>query len=493
MTSQKRSKKSRSYRKRPVHRSLLATLFRISPKRYRAWRRMLSPLLSLLGIEQRRKPVKTAQYKSTAQRHAEPATLAEKHAAQYRNPSAETAPRFSPYVPPSARTAPVSRGGNRQFNDARPVSGGKQSKTQHQSHGNQRLQPSPKPTGPAPYHLALGEILPPEQMDAIQKAGRLLFHMAGDTGGVKSPESQHLVSMGMESQFEFQDVALRPAFFYHLGDVVYFFGERKEYYSQFYDPYTHYPGPIFAIPGNHDGDVTDGGEASLAAFVDNFCAPKPHLMPEAGEANRDAMTQPNVYWTLNAPFLTVIGLYSNVPEGGRIDDEQYAWFVNELGTAPADKALVVCLHHPPFSADMHHSGSQRMGEILDRAFQESGRIADAVFSGHVHNYQRFTRHVSGRQIPYVVAGAGGYWHLHYMTKGPDGAGLPVPMKMPDADVTLESFCDNRHSFLRLMATPRFLTCECWGVPRPQESWRGGAQRLDGFALDLQTHQLVKPR
>ena len=47
-----------------------------------------------------------------------------------------------------------------------------------------------------------------------------------------------------------------PAFFFHLGDVIYNFGEADYYYDQFYEPFRAYDRPIFAIPGNHDGAVT---------------------------------------------------------------------------------------------------------------------------------------------------------------------------------------------------------------------------------------------
>ena len=40
----------------------------------------------------------------------------------------------------------------------------------------------------------------------------------------------------------------RPAFLFHLGDVVYNFGESRYYYDQFYDAFRNYPAPIFA-PG----------------------------------------------------------------------------------------------------------------------------------------------------------------------------------------------------------------------------------------------------
>ena len=76
-----------------------------------------------------------------------------------------------------------------------------------------------------------------------------------------------------------------PSFFYILGDVIYYYGEASNYYPQFYEPYLHYPAPIFAIPGNHDGDLATPvpqGVTSLEAFVNNFCATTPHVTPDAG-------------------------------------------------------------------------------------------------------------------------------------------------------------------------------------------------------------------
>ena len=41
------------------------------------------------------------------------------------------------------------------------------------------------------------------------------------------------------------------------------------------------------------------------------------------------MIQPNVYWTLEATFATIIGLYTNVPEGGMLDQDQIDWLQKE--------------------------------------------------------------------------------------------------------------------------------------------------------------------
>lgn len=354
----------------------------------------------------------------------------------------------------------------------------------HPALSNQRFEPLPAATGSPPYRLELADVLGQPAVDAIKQHGSLSFHVAGDTGGVKFPVAQQIVAMKMAADLENLDP--RPSFYYHLGDVVYYNGEEAQYYPQFYEPYSDYDAPILAIPGNHDGDPLDAAAAPpLAAFVENFCADKPHLTRASQESHRAAMTLPNVYWTFLAPFATIVGLYTNVPEGGRVDDQQIAWLVSELEAAPKDAALIVALHHPPYSADAHHGGSARMGTILDSAFDQASRIPDLVMTGHVHNYQRFTRKFHRRELPYIVAGAGGYWHLHYMAKDANGKDLATPWPVPDSDVTLESFCDDRHGFLRLHVTGSELRGEYVSVPRPQESWRNGPVTVvDSFSVKL---------
>jgi hypothetical protein len=48
-----------------------------------------------------------------------------------------------------------------------------------------------------------------------------------------------------------------------------------------------------------------------------------------------------------------------------------------------------------------------MGESIDAACHEAGIIPDAFLSAHAHSYQRYTRRINGRQVPYIVAGTGG--------------------------------------------------------------------------------------
>jgi hypothetical protein len=99
-----------------------------------------------------------------------------------------------------------------------------------------------------------------------------------------------------------------------------------------------------------------------------------------------------------------------------------------------------------------------MGDALDSAFAAGGREPDLVLSGHVHDYQRFTRTMpSGKQVPYVVSGNGGYHNLHRLAK--DAA----PGDELVAGVTFESGDDSRWGFLVLTVAGGKISGEYVGV------------------------------
>jgi Calcineurin-like phosphoesterase len=348
----------------------------------------------------------------------------------------------------------------------------------------QVFQPLPAPPGQPPYRLELKDVIGAEACSAIEQHGVLVFHAVGDSGGVTAPQPQQIVAMWMEHDYE--TLTPPPAFFYHLGDVVYFDGERNRYYDEFYEPYLNYPGPILGIPGNHDGDLgIPPVGSSLEGFMVNFCATEAAVMPDARDVERPAMTQPNCYWTLLAPLVTIVGLYTNCPEHGVVEQGQVDWFTGELAAADAAKALIVALHHPPYSADDHHGASKPMRQLLEDAFAASGRTPDLVLTGHVHNYQRFTVPQAGKKLTYIVAGAGGYPNLHSMAHV-DGAPPPIPWTDTGTGATLESYNqEHRHGFLRLSVTTSEIAGVYTTVPRPQESWSSGpVEAIDSFTIEL---------
>lgn len=245
----------------------------------------------------------------------------------------------------------------------------------------------------------------------ITDTSPITFMVIGDHGGVKDPNPQNAVTNAMEERMASDP---KPAFVYTVGDIVYFNGDATEYTPQFYEAYGHLALPIVGIPGNHDGDTTDDpSRQPLDTFMANFCAPQPVLPQGNEEFNRDVQTQPYCDWTLNLGAVTIVGIYTNVPSGGHLEQSQIDWLTGELQAAPADKPLIVTCHHPPYSIDAMHGGSQVVGNALDSAFSTSGRTPDLVLSGHVHDYQRFTRATGGgKTLPYIVIGNSGYHNLH---------------------------------------------------------------------------------
>jgi acid phosphatase type 7 len=235
------------------------------------------------------------------------------------------------------------------------------------SHRNTSFQPLPRPLGLPPYHYDLAQYFP-DIANNVKQEDKLVIHVVGDTGGVQDGEFQNNVASLMFDQLT-SGRGAKPQFCYHVGDVVYFTGMRDDYYAQFYEPYSHYDIPIFSIPGNHDGEVDDPtAQTSLDGWVDYFMQAKPDVDPISKDAPRVQLNLPNVYWTLNTQFATIIGMYTNVPEGGSIDSTQQQWVTNEFATAPTDRALILALHHPIYSFDVYHSGSSKMADVLENAF-----------------------------------------------------------------------------------------------------------------------------
>ncbi len=320
-----------------------------------------------------------------------------------------------------------------------PLSAAENSIALHSFTGSQTFQPLPPATGAYPYRLDLASVIGADPVNAIVNAGSMTFHVMGDTGGVAQPAPQQIVAQKLDA-----DVA-QPAFLYLLGDCIYYNGELNQYPQQFYEPYAHYLAPIFAVPGNHDGDPLPGA-SSLDGFLANFCTTSPQVPSQAQSTGRTTMTQPNVFWTLTAPFITVLGLYTNVPQGGQLDDTQVTWLQSELTAAAPDKAVILTMHHPAISSDSFHGGSAYIFNLIDEVRAQSGRTPDLVLAGHVHNYQRFTRTLSQDggdwQIPYIVAGSGGYWHLHAMASDAKAAALPwvLPSSLTPGPITAMASC-----------------------------------------------------
>jgi hypothetical protein len=444
-----------------------------------------------------------------ADHHDEPESMTEAHK-KHKAPKKPVPPTPAPTptptptpVPPPAPTPVAS--GQPIFNQPQPSpdpSGFKDPVTDQSYQGINSVSAVPPPTGGAVEPvLTLEQIYGSAgaaRVAAIQSFGQIVFHSVGDTGSVTGPQTQSLVADKMVTDFTEANPADVPSFFFHLGDVVYYFGESTYYYDQFYEPYRDYPAPIIAIAGNHDGVVYSKDPApSLQGFLENFCTPAPVQSPDAGGLLRTTMTQPGVYYTLEAPFVRILGLYSNVLEDPGVisaqtgtaspntilDNRQVAFLTAALKRVKSEAfagAVIIAVHHPPFTGGSTHGGSPLMLADIDSACTAAGVWPHAVFSGHAHNYQRFTRTVNGLQIPYIVAGCGGHNPLSTMS-----ATYRTPFQI-DSTLTLESYDDTDYGYLRVIVNATTMTVEF----HPQSD--GGTTKTpdDTVTITLSTHTVA---
>lgn len=377
----------------------------------------------------------------------------------------------------------------------------------YEHHKNQ-VQAIPAPRAGEPLQLNLEDFVSQDILNAINANQRITFHSVGDTGAAKVSRSQ-TAATSIEHEAGVADAMAAdvtsgglagPAFFFHLGDVIYNFGEAQYYYDQFYEPFRDYDRPIFAIPGNHDGMVFGPNSSApqiptLRAFLDNFCAAAPGASPDAGTLVRSLMTQPGVYFTLDAPFVSIIGLYSNVldsgagvisSQGGKFTtlkgDVQLAFLKSELQRLKPDRqnnqrAVILAVHHPPASVDAKHGGSSGIEQDIDVCCKAAGLWPDVVLSGHAHLYQRFTRVVNGQHIPYIVSGSGGF-----AATQPQGAVPTAPYTIGDTTLEVDPIVE--FGYLTITTDAKTLSITF------QTAVEGTVQVRDSLKLDLTQGQIV---
>jgi hypothetical protein len=361
--------------------------------------------------------------------------------------------------------------------------------------------PFPSPRGLPEPKLTLAQVLDIAEADLqkqIKANGQIVFHSAGDTGSTRGPKDQSLVADKMIGDFDDDDDKDKPLFFFHLGDVIYSFGEPQYYYDQFYEPYRDYPAPIVALAGNHDGMVAPGTKATtLAAFLENFCADEFEVAPEAGGLSRTAQIQPGVFYTFDAPLVRILALYSNTLEdpgviadshvgGSQLDYLKAA--LQRVKSQKFDGALLIAHHHPIYTAGSIHGWSEQMGSQIDKVCNETGVWPHAVLSGHAHNYQRFTRQHGQTQIPYIVCGNGGHGLAKLTRKGGSALRTPQALQVPahTDKVILENYDDQDFGYLRIVVTASQLRIEY----QPASDGTEAKTPDDFVTVDLASRKLV---
>jgi hypothetical protein len=365
-------------------------------------------------------------------------------------------------------------------------------------------------------------------VNKIQTQGRIVFHGIGDSGASKEAVYRNELSVADQLTMDCNtnQPANCPSFCLHLGDIVYDFGESQYYYDEFYAAFRDYPAPIFAIPGNHDSFVlpdTPQGKTPLDTFQRNFCAPSPVVTPEAASLHRTAMTQPGVYFALDAPFVRILCLFSNAledpgvvsSEGGHwpaVPNYQLDFLEAQLNKIKDEKypgAVLLAVHHPPFSYAPQrgkaggglHGCSIAMLRQIDTICAKVGVYPHAFLSGHAHNYQRYTRTVrmSGKSfdVPFIVCGDGGH-HINPLVRAKNGQHaqephfganvnyLDVKPAIGTGGLLLEKYNDSAYGYLRVSVDKNQL-----GVGFHLVGQSSIAQsRFDKVTIDLASHTMV---
>jgi hypothetical protein len=224
-----------------------------------------------------------------------------------------------------------------------------------------------------------------------------------------------------------------------LSDVIYPAGNVNDYVNAFYNAYGCYRKPILGLPGNHDW--YDG----LNGFMFHFCGAEP-LPPTAyrrssftpaeriarllwRQADRPKRAelrakryerdpawtppQPGPYWALDMKGVRLVAIDTGIK--GRIDREQAEWL---LRVSAGDQPKVL-LTGKPLWADGEPKKTPIDWGTEDRPMHCIEHVDDVVrhedfhyvasIGGDIHNYQRLTVRVAGRDRPleYVVAGGSG--------------------------------------------------------------------------------------
>jgi hypothetical protein len=210
------------------------------------------------------------------------------------------------------------------------------------------------------------------------------------------------------------------------------------------------------------------------------------------------MIQPAVYYTFEAPFVRILALYSNVLEDPGVisaqtgtsapntilDSRQVDFLTAALKRIKSENftgAVIIAVHHPPFSGGSTHGGSPLMLADIDQACSAADVWPHAIFSGHAHNYQRFTRTLpNGQHTACLVAGCGGHSPLSKMSTT-----HRAPFAI-DSTLTLENYDATDFGYLRVIVNATTLSVEF----HPASDGATTKTPDDTVTIDLATHTVA---
>ena len=250
--------------------------------------------------------------------------------------------------------------------------------------------------------------------------------LLGDWGADRFPQQQQATATAMQRYVDTKNV--RPQAVFLLGDNWY--GNMigglscprwQKDFEQMY-PTSHFPGPFYAVLGNHDYEYRIDNKVEL-----QLAYPK-HV--------KTRWTMParwySFTWPQQDPVITFLCLDSNLP-GTKDDpfpwsftmsrkhtDEQDAWLRGELAKPRTTPFVAVVCHHPLYTNGIHKDN-----DLLIKRWGDLERQAKVDFwiTGHDHDLQHIE--FSGHPTSFVISGGGGAELVNWTTdparRGPFGA------------------------------------------------------------------------
>ena len=246
--------------------------------------------------------------------------------------------------------------------------------------------------------------LPTVAASAGSDAGASHFTMIGDWGPKRGRTGgQKAVARGMTGYLTKHKIT--PEAMFLLGDN--FYGEMpggvecsrwKKQFSDIYPPAV-YPGPCYAILGNHEYD--DQRKKKIIAQL-NYKKHKPTT-----RWNMPAKWYRVDLGPQQSPLMTVLCLDSNFSNRrdqltARERKEQLAWLKAQLAKPRTTPWLVVNGHHPLYSCG-HYGDFPEIVAEWDQLFRQ--HRVDFYFCGHEHDLQHLE--FEGHPTSFVVSGGGG--------------------------------------------------------------------------------------
>jgi acid phosphatase type 7 len=216
--------------------------------------------------------------------------------------------------------------------------------------------------------------------------GDTRFHDPADTKPA-SPEARHALVAAIDKE--------NPALISIGGDLVYNGDDANDWkvYDEETAVWREHKIPVYPAIGNHDlhGDLN----VALGNYFQRF--------PEL---------QNNRYYSTRVANSYFLILDSDLDE---LSGDQGQWLTAQMDHLPTDVDFVFFVfHHPPYTSSSDenkanlgggHSarpGENALGKFLEER-QAKMRARIVVFSGHVHNYERFEH----GGVNYFVTGGGG--------------------------------------------------------------------------------------